>query len=233
MRLWLSGLLTDERLWDWVHAAAPALAENSLIPDITFSTSMAGLAAGVLAQTDGPLELVGFSMGGYVTLEVMRHCMSLAPERIGKVALINTNACQDAPEMVERRERELVAIEMGEFKGVTARLMPTLVHPDHVSNQAITDLVVDMAKRLGRRGFLHQQSAIIGRHDQRPWLPKWQQPVLIISGEADKRTPPYQQQEMAALFPNSELITLDPCGHLGPLEQPQQVAELLSKFFIG
>lgn len=232
MRLWLSGLLTDERLWDWVHQAEPVLAENSLIPDITFSTSMAGLAAGVLAQTEGPLELVGFSMGGYVTLEVMRHCMSLAPDRVGKVAFVCTNACQDAPEMVERRERELVAIEMGEFKGVTARLMPSLVHPDHVNNQAITDLVVDMAKRLGRRGFLHQQSAIIGRHDQRPWMKQWNKPVLIISGAQDKRTPPYQQLEMAALFPHSKLATLDPCGHLAPLEQPLQTAKLLKDFFV-
>ena len=66
----------------------------------------------------------------------------------------------------------------GQFKGVTPRLLPQLVHPDHLAGP-VGQAVIAMAERVGRDAFLRQQAAILGRPDSaagpaghcgcRPW----------------------------------------------------------------
>ena len=62
--------------------------------------SMAAIARRILAAAPPRFALAGLSMGGYIAFEIMRQ----APERVVKLALLDTGARGDTPEQTERRQ---------------------------------------------------------------------------------------------------------------------------------
>ncbi|MFC6171839.1 alpha/beta fold hydrolase [Loigolactobacillus jiayinensis] len=56
-------------------------------------------------------------------------------------------------------------------------------------------------------------------------------PVLALGGQQDASAIPPIMQQLAAAYPNSKLVSLDPGTHMMPMEQPQAVAEQLTKFY--
>ena len=77
--------------------------------------SMAALARRILAEAPPRFALAGHSMGGYIAFEIMRR----APERVAKLALLNTQARPDTPEAIERRRGTIKGIEAGGFSAGT------------------------------------------------------------------------------------------------------------------
>ena len=140
-------------------------------------------------------------MGGYVAQEVMRQ----APERVLKLALLDTSARADTPEQSQRR-RDLIALsERGEFHGVTTRLLPNLIHPDRLDD--------------GRAGEDHHGHGVVGRASTdfcgkkpRSWRVRMAGlisrliavPTLVLCGREDLLTPLALHEEMAALIPRRD-----------------------------
>jgi pimeloyl-ACP methyl ester carboxylesterase len=221
--LLLPGLLCDGRLWR-EQVAALAGAASCVVADLTHDDSVGAMAARALAAVppDAPVALCGLSMGGYVAMEIMRR----APGRIARLALMDTSARPDTPEQSRRRRALLALSESGMFRGVTPRLLPQLLHPDHLDG-ALAVEVMAMAERVGRPAFHRQQRAIMHRPDSRPDLPRIAVPTLVAVGEADALTPPDRAEEMAALIPGARLARIADAGHLPPMEQPAAVNALL------
>jgi pimeloyl-ACP methyl ester carboxylesterase len=113
------------------------------------------------------------------------------------------------------------------FRGVTPKLLPQLLHPDHLADTTLCQTVLDMAEHVGRDAFLRQQEAILARPASLPMLPSIAVPCLVGVGDHDKVTPPELAQEMAGLIPKSELRLVANAGHLPPMEQPCAVNEML------
>jgi pimeloyl-ACP methyl ester carboxylesterase len=224
----LPGLLCDHRLF---AAQIPALSEHAapVVADLTGTDSIAGLAAHVLATAPRRFALAGLSMGGYIAFEILRR----APERVSRLALIDTQARADTPEASARRRGLMELAEKGEFKGVTPRLLPLFVHPDRLGDAALVGTVEAMAETVGKQGFLRQQQAIMGRPDSRPGLPAIACPTLVLAGREDQLTQPELQVEMAGLIPDATLVLVPRCGHLSPLEQPTAVTRQLLAWLDG
>ena len=218
----LPGLLNDKALWQ--HQIAP-LSETAQpwVADFTSQDSIAAMAAGVLEAMPERFALCGLSMGGYVAFEIMRQ----APERVERLALLDTQARQDPPEIRQRRRDMMQLAEKGEFKGVTQRLLPQLVHPDRVEAPEVGGAVLAMAARVGKEAFLRQQMAILGRADSLPTLAQIVCPTLVLCGENDLLTPPDRHLEMAAGIADARLVKLPDCGHLPPLERPEDTTAAL------
>ncbi|MBI1272663.1 MAG: alpha/beta fold hydrolase [Alphaproteobacteria bacterium] len=219
----LPGLLCDKALW---QHQIPALADRADIhvPDLTKHSRISDLAKQVLAEAPPRFALGALSMGGYVALEIMR----VAPERVERLALIDTSARADTPEQKERREALIALSRSGKFKGVTPRLMPMLVHPDSLKDDAITDVILAMAERVGREAFERQQTAILHRIDSRSSLPAIKCPTLVVCGMQDEITPPEIARETAeGIGAAAQLKLIDKSGHLTPLERPDAVTALM------
>jgi pimeloyl-ACP methyl ester carboxylesterase len=218
----LPGLLCDARLWrhQVAHVADSASIE---VADLVGPDRIEAMAERVLAMGPGPFALAGLSMGGYVAFEILRR----APERVLRLALLDTSARPDAPEQSARRRGLIELAQKGRFLGVTPRLLPQLLHPDHARDHAIANTVVQMARAVGREGFVAQQRAIMGRPDSRPDLGRIRCPTLVLGGAQDAVTPPEVLQEIAGGIAGARLILLDRCGHLSPLEQPDAVTAAL------
>lgn len=218
----LPGLICDARLWtaqqqafsDKFHIHIPELFHHQSIPE---------MASHALAAAPESFALAGLSMGGYVALEIMRQ----APERVTHFALIDSSARPDSDEQIERRKALIALCKQGRFKGVTPRLLPTLLHQNNLDNHAITQTIFDMAAHVGAEGFIRQQTAILNRIDSRETLPSIRQPTLIVVGRQDALTPPHIAEESASLLPNATLRVIEECGHLPPLEQPEQLNQIM------
>lgn len=215
--LLLPGLLCDARLWrDQVAALAATAAP--VIADLTLDGRVEAMAARALASLDGPFALAGLSMGGYVALEIMRQ----APGRVTRLALLDTSARPDTEEQ-KRRRRGLISLSRsGQFRGVTPRLLPSLIHPSRLDTPLAGE-VMAMAERVGKEAFLRQQEAIMNRLDSRPDLAQIAVPTLVGVGAEDVLTPPELAAEMAALIPGARLQHFPNAGHLPTMETPEAV----------
>jgi pimeloyl-ACP methyl ester carboxylesterase len=158
-------------------------------------------------------------MGGYVAQEVLR----LAPERVQRLALLDTSARPDTEEQRSRRRGLIELAQKGHFKGVTPKLLPLLIHSSRLDDEALTATVTGMAERVGPDAFLRQQKAIMGRPDFRPDLPQIACPILVLCGRDDALTPLDRHKEIAAAIPGAQLVVIDGCGHLSTLEKPAEV----------
>ena len=222
--VFLPGLLCDARLWQ-PQIAGLGQGIESWVADLTRDDSIAGMAKRVLAEAPFPrFALAGLSMGGYVAMEVMRQ----APERVERLALLDTQARPESPEARERRLALMALAEKGDFMGVTDRLLPLLVHSSRLSDAPLVELIKDMARHVGKEAFLREQKAIMGRADSRDTLWKIRCPTLVLCGEHDLLTPRDRHEEIGAAIGGAKLVVLPGCGHLSTLEKPLEVNRALS-----
>lgn len=217
----LPGQLCDDRLWR-DPAAALADVARPILADLTQDDSVEAMAAGVLAAAPAEFALAGLSMGSYVAFEMLRR----APSRVTRLALLDTTAAPDSPERAVRRESAMKAARLGRFAGITPRLLPQFVHARHVGGPVGAE-VMAMTQRVGRDAFLRQQRAILNRPDSRPLLPDIRVPTLIGVGDADRQTPPATAEAMVRTIPNAKLHVFAACGHLPPMESPEECARVL------
>jgi pimeloyl-ACP methyl ester carboxylesterase len=186
--------------------------------------SMAAIARRILAAAPPRFALAGLSMGGYIAFEIMRQ----APERVARLALLDTGARGDTPEQTERRKVVIALAKEGRYAEVPEIAFPVYVHRDRHGDEALKAIVRAMAAETGAEAFLRQQQAIISRPDSRPGLGAIRCPTLVLVGEGDMATPPELAQEIAAGIPGSRLVIVPGSGHLSTLEKPEAVtAELV------
>jgi pimeloyl-ACP methyl ester carboxylesterase len=224
----LPGLLCDAALWRAQVEGLGALAVP-LIVDLAQDDSLGGMARRALAAAPSSFALAGLSMGGYVAQEIMRQ----APERVAKLALLDTSARADTPEQAGRRRGLIELSAKGEFKGVTPRLLPLLIHAARHEDKPLTEIVMSMAERVGKDAFLRQQTAIMGRPDGREDLRRIACPTLVLCGRQDALTPLALHEEIAGLVPGAKLLVVEDCGHLSTLEKPITVTAALRQWLLA
>lgn len=221
--LLLPGLLCDPILWTHQSEHLADLADIT-IADLTSQESVADMAADAIAtMPDGPFALAGLSMGGYVAQEVMRQ----ARDRVTRLALLDTSARPDSEEQTRRRTGLIELARKGRFKGVTPKLLPMLIHPDRMTDEALTGDILQMSGNVGRDAFLRQQTAILHRPDSRPDLAKITCPALVLCGRQDGLTTLEMHEEMAAGITGSRLVVIEDSGHMSTMEQPHAVTAVM------
>lgn len=223
--LLLPGLLCDARLWKPQVDALSDIVDIT-IADMTRDDTIAGMARRALDGMPERFSLAGLSMGGYVAFEIMRQ----APERVIRLALLDTGARADTQEQTTRRKDLISLADRGEFKAVSPRLLPLFVHEDRLSEETLVTDITEMAASVGKDAFLRQQQAIMGRPDSRPGLGSISCPTLVLCGRQDVLTPPELSEEIAAAIPGAELVLVDDCGHLSTMERPAPVNAALTSW---
>jgi pimeloyl-ACP methyl ester carboxylesterase len=166
--------------------------------------------------------LGGCSMGGYVTMAVLR----MAPERVGGLVLIDTRASADTPEAAGNRR---ALAERAETEGVEDWLAETML-PNLLSGNApenVADTVRAQIASQSPAGVAWAARAMAVRPDSSDVLAETTVPALIVVGEEDSLTPPDDARAMDAVLPESELVAIPGAGHLSPLEAPEAVSSAI------
>lgn len=193
------------------------------IADHRRDDSVAAIAAHILVTAPPRFALVGLSLGGYIALAIMRE----APDRVARLALLDSSARPDTAEQSERRRSMILLAKTGLFSGVPDLLFPVFVHRDRHGDEALRTIVRTMAMETGPEAFVRQQRAIMTRPDCRPQLASIRCPTLVLVGDGDELTPPALSEEIAAGIAGARLVRVPDCGHLSTLERPAEVTQAL------
>lgn len=219
----LPGMLLDAELFAHQTEHLSDVAEVR-VGDVATADSVEGMARSVLDDAPEHFALAGLSLGGIVAFEILRQ----APERVERLALLDTNARPPTEAQLRSWRRFAAMTEERRFAEVTAKhLMPTLVHPDRLGEAAITGAIERMAERIGPKAFLRQLRAQERRPDSREGLGEISCPTLVAGGRQDVLCSVELQEEIASGIPDSSLVMIEECGHLSSMEQPQAVTALL------
>ena len=202
---------------------------DAMVGDHQSHESISDIAAGILTSAPDRFVLVGLSMGGYISFEILRQ----AAERVQALILLDTGARPDAPEKSDDRMR---LIGLAEQQGITAvvdELTPHFLARRHLGRDDLKLIIARMGRETGPQAFARQQKAIMGRADSRPTLAAITCPTLVVVGDEDTLTPPELAKEIADGIGGSRLEIIPECGHLATLEQPGAVTAAIKSFLEG
>lgn len=216
------GLLCSARLY------APQIAALWQFGPVTVAdhrrdNTMEAIAADILANAPPRFALAGLSMGGYIACAMLR----MAPERVVRLALLNTSARPDSAEQSAGREKFIAMARAGKLADVVETLTPRFLHRSRSGEEPLKRIVRDMAIDTGAEAFVRQQQAIMSRMDSRPLLATIRCPTLVLVGDGDELTPPELSREISAGISGARLVVVPDCGHLSTIEKPDAVNSAL------
>jgi len=223
--LLLPGLLCDASVWT-AQVEALRLHAHVLVADFSQHDSLEAMAHSALAMVEGPIIAIGHSMGARVAMEMVH----LAPERIQKLALIDTGI--DSRREGEEAKRQ-VLVDLAYAEGMRAladRWLPPMVHADRVDDQTLLAPMKAMVMRATPEQHQRQIQALLNRPNLLPRLADITCPTLVMVGRQDRWSPLAQHEEMAARIQNAELVVIEDSGHMTLLEQPEQVSSALLRW---
>ena len=218
----LPGMMCDARLWTPQMGAVGR--RPVLHAPVTEHDTVSGLASAVLAVAPPRFALAGLSMGGIVAMEIVRQ----APERVERLALLDTNPRAELPEVRAAREPQIEAVRRGRLRDVMRDELKPNYLAETPRKRDVLDLCMDMALTLGPEVFERQSRALASRPDQQKTLSAYRGPTLILMGEEDRLCPRDRHELLHSLIPGSRFVTVSGAGHLPTLEQPEKTtAELV------
>ncbi len=188
--------------------------------------SVGALAEEILSNAPPRFALAGLSMGGIVAMEVLRQ----APDRVDRLALLDTNPLAELDEVKARRTPQIAAARDGQLRRVMREEMKPNYLADGANQGAILDLCMAMATALGSDVFVAQSMALRDRPDQTETLRAFNGPALVLCGREDVLCPVHRHDLMHALLPNSTLQIIEGAGHLPTLEQPEKTTAALKRW---
>jgi 3-oxoadipate enol-lactonase len=234
--------IADVRMWD---PLMPALTVDhrvirydlrgygrSPLPRGSFS-HVEDLAAVITALADGPVHLVGASLGGRVALD-----LALArPALVRSLALLGTvvsgyDPDADPPSLWEDVEAASRADDLEALADAEARLW--LADPDGTRLPAG---VLDLVRAMNRIALANERSGAATEQPADPpaldGLERLDLPVLVLVGDLDLTDIRMTAELLAERVPGAETVVIDGAAHLPALELPDQVAVHLRTFLTG
>jgi len=225
--------------------SGPARGPHGRTP-FTAAAQARDLTAVIEQTTSGRVVLVGHSMGGLAVQALWDgEVPEVVRDRVAGIVLLNTTFTAELAGWRGAGTRPQRAFERIEDLGQRLVGSERLVHafrPGYSDLSVIAARVVFGPRPLPEhldasvRTYLGTPSATIAasidlaRTDLYHVLPHIDVPALVVAGSHDRITPPWLSEEIAARIPNAELVTLQDCGHMSPLERHDEVSTLIAKF---
>ncbi len=222
----IPGMMCDARMWGGIPAALHPRPVVHVLP--TGADNMAGLAAELLGKAPPVFALAGLSMGGILAMEVVAQ----APDRVERLALLDTNPRAELPEVRAKREPQIARA----LNGGLVRVMRDEMKPNYLAKgpgkTAVLDLCMEMALALGPDVFARQSRALRDREDRQAALAAFRGPALVLMGAEDRLCPRDRHDLMHALMPQSRLVVVDGAAHLPTLERPVETTAALRRWLL-
>ena len=184
-------------------------------------------------KSDGKINVVGHSMGGYIALQMA----ALHPEEIESLCLFHSSMFADNAEKVEARKK---GIEFIKRNGPYLFLKSSI--PDLFSSKCQEELKLEIQKLIQSASsfsaevLINYYEMMISRVDQTAFMSTVEFPVLLIAGEEDKAVPITHLLSQSHIAPITQLVILKNVAHMGMLERPHECINVIKSFlqrFVG
>jgi pimeloyl-ACP methyl ester carboxylesterase len=223
--LFLPGLLCDASVWE---PQLQAFRDRNpvVIDGYGLADRLDRMARVALDQAPSSFSLVGHSMGARVALEIYR----LVPERVERLALFDTGVHPPGPREGDTRHALLALGQEQGIEKLVDEWLPPMVGPQKRGDAAFMARLKAMSVAGGTELYAVQIEALLNRPDYRPMLGAIRCPTLVGVGRQDEWSPVAQHEEIAAAIPGADLVIFEDCGHMAPLEAPDQVNRALERW---
>jgi len=203
------GFMTDYDMWsDFV----PFLKDyNVMYADFREGTTLQELASSNLRRCPERFILIGFSLGGYIA----RHMLYQAPERVEALVLIGTSTRPTVPPVTDGPAAKM-------FRGMSRSALKRAVHVERENDEVLIGRLKDMGERLGAEVFARLSA--LERPSDLETMRTIQCPVLVVTADQDRLRTMQESTEMAHAA-GAPLVVLEHCGHMMPMEEPEQLAK--------
>jgi len=213
-RLLLHAFPLDERMWEGYEGVAPRLYGRG--------GSIDGWAQQLAAEHDGPLAVVGASMGGYCAQRLLAHA------DVRALVLVGARAGADPPERLQARDETIRLIHEEGVAALWEKQRPALFTES--ADEAVVARARELALDQDPEELATAVAAMRDRSDSTDLLRETDAKLLVARGEYD----PFLSVDEAHSMTNSArrglLYTFAGCGHLPSLERPRELEELLTEF---
>ncbi|HLE47357.1 MAG TPA: alpha/beta fold hydrolase [Candidatus Thermoplasmatota archaeon] len=239
----LHGYPLDRTMWDETAAhlvsqgrriIRPDLRGHGLSPVVFEASTMERCADDVLGLANnlgiGRFRLGGFSLGGYVALELIRR----QAERVAGLLLVDTRADPDSPEGQKKRDAAIARIRAEGMSPIADEMMPKLL--SDLSRRRQPELEARVRRMITAtlpQGAMNAVEGMRDRPDQRPHLGAIRVPTLIVVGAEDKLTPLDAAMVMQKAIPGAQVRIVTNAAHLTPLEAPEPFNHFLDHWVKG
>ncbi|NEB75204.1 alpha/beta hydrolase, partial [Streptomyces sp. SID14478] len=204
------------------------------------------------AAPQGPLVLVGHSMGGMTVMALADQYPELIRDRVVGVALVGTSsgklgevnyglpvagvnavrrvlpgvlkALGQRADLVERGRRATADLFAGVIKRYSFATRDVDPAVARFAERMIEGTPIDVVAEFYPAFQEHDKTAALGRFAQLP--------VLVLAGEQDLVTPSEHSEAIAALLPDAESVLVPDAGHLVMLEHPEVVTDRLADLLV-
>jgi pimeloyl-ACP methyl ester carboxylesterase len=201
---------------------------------------------------DGPVVLIGHSMGGMTIMALAELYPELFVDRVRGVVFVSTSAGKldevtfGMPDFLARFSRPLVPVITGAGR-LTGGVIDSLRRSTPVENlallltrrygfgtarpsPALVHYVEQMNSRTGTEVVARYLRAVY-THARYPALEALKRvPTLVLVGEKDKLTPPEHSAEICRALPDARFVPVPDAGHVALLERPDVVNAALIGF---
>ena len=189
-------------------------------------SSISDMATDIASRLPDEFDLVAWSMGGYIALELHR----LVAHRVVHFALVSTGARPESDVARARRLDMLSDVCTGGMRPVLERQFDEAVATDTVIDADYRERVIAAGEKLGAEVMISQVAAMGSRRDQRPYLASINTDTLVVAGGLDGKVPAELTNELASRIPRAQLAVIDDVGHAAPFEKPLRFNDLLMRF---
>jgi len=171
--------------------------------------------------------VIGHSMGGYITLALAEKYWN----HLTAFGLVHSTAYNDSEEKKSARKK---GIEFIRQHGATEFLKSTIPnlfssftrtqHPDLIS-----DFIISLTY-FQSDPLIAYYEAMIKRPERTAVLKNAMHPVLFVAGEQDQAIPLQDSLRQSHLATHCSFHILKKSGHMGMLEEPQELNRILDRF---
>lgn len=169
--------------------------------------------------------LLGHSLGGYITLAFAEKY----GERLSGFGLIHSTAKEDSEAAKLNRDKAAASLQQDGIKPFVDGLIPKLFAPEHAE---VRQADIERGKQIGYatslQGAVGTARGMKQRPDRTEVVRQSTLPVLLVAGAADALIP--AESTFAAAGSRAIQHKLEASGHMGMVEQPEELVAYISRF---
>jgi pimeloyl-ACP methyl ester carboxylesterase len=213
---YFGGLGYPSHAWD-----QPGYGHSAMVEPYDLEQVSASLARLIESLGSDPVVLIGHSMGGLIAQETyVRH-----PGLVKAMAL-----CFTSPAFAggsSEFTKQFLAARIGPLDDgktmaeIAAKLIPTMGSNSKLAERIMAGVPPETYRKAVR---------LLTTFDRRRELAGIKVPTLLVAGSDDKTAPPAVMEKMWRKIPGSEYVLIENCGHLGPMDRPDEFNAALLAF---
>jgi len=221
--VFLPGMMCDTRLFGpQVTALGRSMAV--MTAPIIHGERIEEIASVLLDVLPRRFAVAGHAMGGIVAMELLRR----APDRVSRIALLDTSPLAETPQSAADYEPPLIKLRAGRLPEAVAGFVPVESLALGTERARVHSLLTEMAESVGPDTITRQARALQRRRDYQAVLRRCKVPTLVLCGRHDTLFPLKRHSFLADLIPDADLAVIDDGGHLPTLEAPAETTRALS-----